>query len=295
MTYTMAIDIGGTMIKYGLIDSEGKLVERQEVATEAHKGGPAILDKVCGLIDQYLDRQLTGIAMSSAGMVDPVKGEIFYAGPQIPNYAGTQFKAVLEAKYGLPCWLENDVNCAGWAEATSGSAKGASVALCLTIGTGIGGSLIIDGKVFPGASYSACEVGYLPLPDGPFQDLASTTALVHYAAELHGDSPEDWDGRRIFDLAKKGDDKCLKAIDRLVDYLGQGIASICYVANPAVVVLGGGIMAQKDFLKDRLEASLKQHLISSLADKTRLAFAHHENDAGMLGAYYHFLSREAEK
>ena len=186
MTNYVASDIGGTNIKYGLIDQDGQLVESHEVATEAHKGGPHILQKTKDIVASYLEKgPVAGVAISSAGMVDPDKGEIFYAGPQIPNYAGTQFKKEIEASFNIPCEIENDVNCAGLAEAVSGSGKGASITLCLTIGTGIGGCLIIDGQVFHGFSNSACEVGYLHMQDGAFQDLASTTALVKYVADAH--------------------------------------------------------------------------------------------------------------
>ena len=147
--------------------------------------------------------------------------------------------------------------------------------LCLTIGTGIGGCLIIDGQVFHGFSNSACEVGYLHMQDGAFQDLASTTALVRYVAEAHGDPVDQWNGRRIFKEATEGNKLCMDGIDRMVDYLGKGLANICYVANPEVVILGGGIM------------------VPSLADKTRLEFAHHQNTAGMLGAYYHFKTKQS--
>ena len=243
MKHYVAIDIGGTNIKYGLINEAETLVEAHEMPTEAHKGGPGILQKVEGIVAAYLEKgALVGICISSAGMVDPDKGEIFYAGPQIPNYAGTQFKKVLEEKFSLPCEIENDVNCAGLAEAMSGSGKGAKIALCLTIGTGIGGCLVVDGQVFHGFSNSACEVGYLHLPDGAFQDVASTTALVNYVAELHGEDAEHWNGRRIFKEATEGNKLCIEGIDRMVGYLGQGIANICYVVNPEVVILGGGIM-----------------------------------------------------
>lgn len=97
MTNYVAIDIGGTNIKYGLIDQDGQLVESNEVATEAHKGGPHILQKTKDIVASYLEKgPVSGVAISSAGMVDPDKGEIFYAGPQIPNYAGTQFKRKLK-------------------------------------------------------------------------------------------------------------------------------------------------------------------------------------------------------
>lgn len=292
----VCIDIGGTSIKYGLIDEAGQLLESHETPTEAHKGGPAILEKVKGLVATYLENQeLSGIAISSAGMVDPEKGEIFYAGPQIPNYAGTRFKAELEKAFGLPCEIENDVNCAGLSEVKSGSGRDSKVTLCLTIGTGIGGCFLQEGKVFSGSSYSACEVGYMHLADGSFQDLASTTALVAYVADKHGDSVDQWHGRRIFAEATEGNSHCIAGIDRMVDYLAQGIANICYVLNPDQVILGGGIMGQEAILRPKIEAKLKDYLVPSIAEKTKISFAKHLNHAGMMGAYYHFIQKQAER
>lgn len=288
----VAIDIGGTSIKYGLIDEAERLLESHEMPTEAHKGGPAILQKVMNIVATYLEKgSLSGICISSAGMVDPDKGEIFYAGPQIPNYAGIQFKRELEARFAIPCELENDVNCAGLAEVASGSGKGAKVAVCLTVGTGIGGCLLIGSQVFHGFSNSACEVGYLHLADGAFQDLASTTALVHYVAQAHGDDVADWDGRRIFQEIEKGNVICQQGVDRMVHYLATGIANICYVVNPEVVILGGGIMGQEAILKPKIEAALTAKLVPSIADRTKIVFAKHQNTAGMFGAYYHFKQR----
>ena len=118
----IAIDIGGTNIKYGLIDDTDTLLEAHEIPTEAHKGGPEILHKVKGIVARYLEQiPVAGGCISSAGMVDPDKGEIFYAGPQIPNYAGTQFKKVVEETFAVPCEIEYDVNCAGLADVVSGS------------------------------------------------------------------------------------------------------------------------------------------------------------------------------
>ena len=145
----VVIDIGGTSIKYGLADAKGQLLETHEMPTEAQKGGPHILNTTKEIVARYLKKHpLAGVAISSAGMVDPDKGEIFYAGPQIPNYAGTQFKKEIEETFQIPCEIENDVNCAGLAEVTTGHAKGSNNAVCLTIGTGIGGCLLLDGQVF---------------------------------------------------------------------------------------------------------------------------------------------------
>lgn len=291
-----AIDIGGTMIKYGLFNQKGTLLEKGKMPTGAEKGGPGIMAKVMEIIDQYQKiHQLSGICLSSAGMIDPEKGEVFFSGPTIPNYAGTQYKKMLEERYKIPCEIENDVNCAGLAEVVSGSAKGSKVTLCLTIGTGIGGCLLTESDVFHGYSNSACEVGYLPMGETNFQQLASATALVRDVANAHGDEPKEWTGYRIFEEAKLGNQLCIDAIDQMTDYLGQGIATICYVVNPQTVVLGGGIMGQRDYLKRRIESAVAKHLLLSLSEKTTIAFAHHENDAGMLGALYHFMNCHPEE
>lgn len=294
MTHYLAIDIGGTQIKYGLVDQSGQLLEHHKMDTQAHLGGPHILATVKELVKTYKESSsIAGVAISSAGMVDHEKGEIFYSGPQIPNYAGTKFKAEIEGDFGLPCEIENDVNCAGLAEGISGAGRDSRISLCLTIGTGIGGCLLINKEIYHGSSNAACEVGYLPLAEGSFQDLASTTALVQNVAKLHGDDVADWDGYRIFAEAKAGNSKCQAAIHQLVDYLGKGIATITYVVNPEVVILGGGIMGQKDYLEPVLKESLQRHLLPSLVEKTKIAFAEHENAAGMLGAFYHFAQKQA--
>lgn len=296
MTRYLAVDIGGTQIKYGLVDQEGQLLEQHKMDTQAHLGGPHILATVKDLVRKYKDNSdISGVAISSAGMVDHVKGEIFYSGPQIPNYAGTKFKAEIEAEFGLPCEMENDVNCAGLAEGISGAGRDSQISLCLTIGTGIGGCLLIDNEIYHGSSNAACEVGYLPLSDGAFQDIASTTALVQHVADLHGDNPSEWDGYRIFQEAKNGNNKCQVAIHQLVDNLGKGIATITYVVNPEIVILGGGIMGQKEYLEPMIQEAIKRHLLPSLVEKTRIAFAKHENAAGMLGAFYHFAQKQGLK
>lgn len=289
----ICIDIGGTSIKYGVIRENGLFLETSEMPTEAMKyGGAGIMEKACVISEAYMKKYaVSGICVSTAGMVDCEQGKITYAAPLIPNYTGTEIKKMLEEKFGIPCEVENDVNCAGLAEAYAGAAKGSTVSLCLTIGTGIGGAAIIDKKVFHGYSGSGCEVGYMHLPGGQFQDLGASSILVKKTAQYKGISSETIDGKYVFENAKKGDKDCIRAIDEMCDVLGMGIANICYVLNPEVVVLGGGIMAQKDYLQEKLRKSLDKYLIPSVAQHTKLAFAQNQNQAGMLGAFYHFKSR----
>ncbi|ALS18106.1 ROK family protein [Clostridium butyricum] len=291
MKFYVSIDIGGTSIKHGILDENIKFITSGEIATEAQKGGKNILEKVINIVSEYKkEYTLSGICISTAGMVDCEKGEIIHASDLIPNYTGTQIKKTLEDIFSIPCEVENDVNCAGLAEYFSGSAKGSSISLCLTIGTGIGGSIIINDRVFHGFSGSACEVGYMNMFKGKFEDLGATSILVKKVAKLKNCSENHIDGKLIFEMAKNNDEDCIKAIDEMVDVLGMGIANICYVINPEVVVLGGGIMAQKDYLYDKIRLSLDKYLIPTISSKTKLEFAKNQNKTGMLGAYYNFIS-----
>lgn len=306
MNRYVSIDIGGTAIKYGIIGEDGQILTRNVIDTEAKKGGPAIYDKVEKIVGGYCEQEdICGICISTAGMVDTKKGVITYSAPLIPDYAGTEYKRMLEERFQIPCEVENDVNCAGLAEYYTGAAAGSRVALILTVGTGIGGCAVIDGKVFRGFGGSACEVGYMSLRDSDFQTLGAASSLTKKVAgwkmaktgkqDLEWKRAEEfWNGRRIFEAAKEGDTLCIRAIDEMTDVLGEGIANICYVLNPEIVVLGGGIMAQEAFLKERIENAVARYLVSGIAQHTRLAFAKHKNDAGMLGAFYHFRQHRLE-
>lgn len=288
----VSMDIGGTALKYGVVQEDGKFLETDEIPTEAWKGGPGILEKLERIGEEARRRHcLSGICISTAGMVDCEKGEITFSGPQIPDYAGTQLKAEMEERFGLPCEVENDVNCAGLAECLAGAAKGCSSAVCLTIGTGIGGAILFHDRVYHGFSGSACEVGYMNLPGGMFQDQGAVGAVLARVAGEKGTAAGNIDGKWVFERAEAGDVCCKRAIDEMADILGMGIANICYVLNPEIVVLGGGIMSQKAYLFPRIRAGLEAHLLPPVREKTRIAFAQNGNRAGMLGAFFHFKAR----
>lgn len=129
------------------------------------------------------------------------------------------------------------------------------------------------------------------MDDSDFQTLGAASILTKKVAAWKEEPTENWSGYHIFEEAKKGDEICNRAIDEMVDVLGKGIANICYVVNPEVVVLGGGIMAQEAFLKDKIEKAVEKYLVSSMWEHTRIAFAKNQNNAGMLGAFYHFQGR----
>lgn len=285
----VCLDIGGTSIKYGVIGEDGIFGEKGTKAAEAAKGGLAILKNAIAIIENLQYRsELCGICVSTAGVVDPERGEIIFAGPTIPDYSGLKLKETLEKHFGLPCEVENDVNCAHLAEYVSGVCYGTDISVMLTVGTGIGGSIIIDGKIYRGSSGFAFEVGYMNMGNSDFQSLGSASALTSKVSERKRESKEKWNGLRIFKEAQNGDFICCQAVNEMVNVLGRGIANLCYVVNPEILVLGGGIMQQTAYLSDRIEKAVKNFLLPPFAERTKILYAKHGNDAGIIGAYYNF-------
>ena len=149
----LTFDIGGTEIKYAICDENFNLTEKKSIPTNAHEGGKRIIERVLEIAKtvENIDR----IGISTAGQVDSINGRIIFATDSIPGYTGTEIKAIVEAETGLPTAVENDVNSAAIGEAVFGAAKGCDNFICLTYGTGIGGAIYLDGKLFTGNSFSA--------------------------------------------------------------------------------------------------------------------------------------------
>lgn len=289
----ISIDIGGTAIKHSVIEEDGKIIYTNQIDTEAKKGGRVILDKAKDIIKSYVsDYKIDGVCVSTAGMVDPKEGKIIYASSLIPNYTGVEIKKEIEKEFNIPCEVENDVNCAALGEYWLGAAKNSHSCACLTIGTGIGGCIIIGGKVIHGFSNSAGEVGYMKINGSTFQELAATSKLVEKVARRKKINKEELNGKIIFNLAREGDIDCIEEIDNLVDTLALGISYIVYLINPEVVVLGGGIMAQREYLEERINTALKDKLIDKVYKSVKIKFAQNQNNAGMLGALYNFKSKK---
>lgn len=285
----ICIDIGGTAIKYGVVQS-GEIPEIiQTDSCKTPENGTKILQKVFDIIEGLKRNcgQTEAVCISSAGIVNSEEGCILEANDDlIPGYTGTKIADRVKEKFGIPCFVENDVNCAAMAEYYAGAAKGYHSMLMLTIGTGIGGAFIAGGKLLKGHTYSACEVGYMNMEEGTFEEIAATSALVARTAKRLHKTADEISGKWIFEQAQDGNEVCIEEIDRMCDILAKGISNICYVLNPEIVLLGGGISAQTDWLKPRIEMGMEKYLIPVIRKKTKLDFAKFKNQAGMIGAYY---------
>lgn len=289
MKQYICIDIGGTAIKYGVVQS-GEIPEIiQTDSCKTPENGTKILRKVFDIIEGLKRNcgQTEAVCISSAGIVNSEEGCILEANDDlIPGYTGTKIADRVKEKFGIPCFVENDVNCAAMAEYYAGAAKGYHSMLMLTIGTGIGGAFIVGGKLLKGHTYSACEVGYMNMEEGTFEEIAATSALVARTAKRLHKTADAISGKWIFEQAQDGNEVCIEEIDRMCDILAKGISNICYVLNPEIVLLGGGISAQTDWLKPRIEMGMEKYLIPVIRKKTKLDFAKFKNQAGMIGAYY---------
>ncbi|MCI9492729.1 MAG: ROK family protein [Lachnospiraceae bacterium] len=285
---TMVLDVGGTAIKSGLYEN-GALSDIQETSTEAKEGARHVVSRMKHIIASYQNTHtFHNIGISTAGQVDPSSGCIIYANENIPGYTGTKLKEIMEQEFQLPTAVENDVNAAAIGEAAFGAGKGQKDFVCLTYGTGVGGAMFTNGKLYSGSSHSAGEFGGIvthPEDRNPGKDLfsgcyeryASTTALVKNAMALN---PSLSNGRAIFE--HQADPEVKQAIDRWIMEIVYGLITIVHMANPSCAILGGGVMEQP-YVLQQVQEKLYQNIMPSFRH-VQIKKASLGNQAGMLGA-----------
>ena len=284
----LAIDIGGTMIKYGLVSSDGEILSTDKIETEAEKGLENILNKIDNIFKRYKENNPVGIAVSGTGQINGIIGKVIGGNPIIPNWIGTNLVKILEKKYNLPIVLENDVNCVALGEKWIGAGKDLSNFICLTIGTGIGGGIILNNQLFRGENFVAGEFGHILIKKGEFEQFASTTALIRLVKERTG---KTLNGKEIFDLEKKEIVEYQEVISEWIENLTDGLSSIVYCFNPANMILGGGVIEQGEPLINRIKNSLFKKIGPQFKEKLNITQAKLGNNAGMIGASYLLLEK----
>ena len=282
-------DIGPHVIRCGIIDEKAVLTETEEFPLP--QKGSDIPGFLCGYVNGLKARHdISGVCISTIGLVNPENGVVFYAPPALKGYAGCEWKRVMQKACGLNAEAESRVNCMGLAESGSGAAYGASSCLCMLIGTHVGACFTVNGKIFRGHSFSAAQVEYLPMYGSTFGELVSTDALKRKVAAIKGIMNLDWDSTRIFDEARGGDAACVSAVEEFCDITGRGIATVCYILNPETVVIGGSVMSAHRYLIPRIRAAMEKYLIDPLSTGAFIASASHGYEACMIGAYMNYVS-----
>ncbi|REB05654.1 ROK family protein [Sporosarcina sp. BI001-red] len=292
-----AIDIGGTSIKTAISDEYGTLSNRKSYPTEALKGGLHLMNKILMICQEMQAvENLQGIAISSAGHVDAVKGTIVYATDTIPGYTGMNVCEQVTERLKLPASIENDVNCTALGEQWLGAARHMSDFLTVALGTGIGGALFMNGSLYRGATFSGGEIGHMILyPGGKvctcsqagcYERYASSAALALLVSDKFG----ELELPAFFDLVREGDQVANSIFTIWIDDLTTGLGSLVQILNPSAIVIGGGISEQGSFLQEAIQTSLVAKLMPHHKESLVLTLAEKGNDANLLGAVRHFLN-----
>lgn len=292
----ICFDIGGTGIKFGILNENGDILYKDSISSEARtSGGKGIVEKVVTLTQKYQkEYNLSGVAISCAGMINPIEGMVMFADEHlIPGFSGMKFKKIVEESTSLPCEIDNDVNCAGLGELWRGSGADSNLVSMLTIGTGIGACLIENGKLISGDTMCAGEIGKITIPGGRFEDIASAYAMTSALEKKLGLPKESLNGKMVFEEIEKGNKIYIEAVDEMIENLAIGISNLCFIFNPGVIILGGGIMAREDYFRPRLETRMRNYLPEVISKGTELRFAKLKNDAGMIGALKNFFNRQS--
>lgn len=279
-----AVDIGGTSIKSGWVE-DGQVTQAEETETPARAGGEAVMDAVASILEAHPG--FARIGVSTAGQVDSSAGVIRFANENIPHYTGMRVKERLEKRFGVPVAVENDVNSAAIGEAHYGAGRGCANFLCLTYGTGVGGAIFIDGRLYTGSSNSAGEFGHLIIHEGGalcgcggrgcYECYASVSALVHRAMQLDTSLNS---GRAIFQHME--DSAVRRILDDWIQEVVTGLVSLVHIFNPERILLGGGIMSQT-YILDSIRKYLYNKVMPSYRN-VQICQAQLHNSAGLLGA-----------
>jgi len=307
MNIYVGVDLGGTAIKTGLCDEEGRLVASSEGPTETELGTERVIGNIVAYVRKLVQEslyewdQVAGIGAGIPGFMDAETGYVYHSA-NLP-LAGVPLRSLLEEKLGKPVAIGNDANAAALGEAWSGAAKGVPVSVMYTLGTGVGGGIVIDGKVLVGATGMAGELGHMTVvPDleaihcgcgkmGCLETVSSATGIVRMAEDAvkRGDKTMLADLKKItakdvFDAARAGDETALRIIRRAAHYLAKSMAAVALVVNPNRFVIGGGVSRAGDLLLDPVREEFRKLAQERAQEGVDIVAAALGNDAGMIGA-----------
>ena len=253
MTLYLGIDIGGTKIAAGLVDETGAVLRQSRCPTPM-TGGASILRAALGLAEEYRAEPLCAVGVGTGGQVNADLGTIVSATDLLPGWAGTAVKAAFEAAFGVPCAVDNDVNALAVGEHRFGAGRNLSTVAYLALGTGVGGALLLDGKLHRGAHWTGAEFGHLLLSAAPaaprrtLEQYVSGPGLVQTFRELTGRGGPLTGEQIAAEAAAFPESPAALAVARTGEYLGYGLVTLASILDPDLFVLGGGLAALGDLL-----------------------------------------------
>lgn len=300
----LSADIGGTSVKLGLVDRTGALNAKAEAPVHFDSYQTPIIDTVIRAAGKFLAQHpcvLEGIGVSATGQIDSRSGIIVGTNGKIANYEGTNVKARMQDAFHVRTAVLNDANAALLGECFLGGAKEAQNVVMLTLGTGVGGGVLVESRLLTGHAGIAGEMGHFTLHQngtpcacgkrGCYENYASTTALLRSAEATTGET--DLNGRIVFERAAAGDAVLCSVLDRWLDDVAAGITGLVHIFNPELVLIGGGVSRQEDLLLRPLRQRVLKGCMPRFAENLRVERAVLGNDAGLIGAAKFFMDSQA--
>ncbi|CAG0938708.1 glucokinase [Candidatus Brocadiaceae bacterium] len=303
---SVGIDLGGTNLKAGIVDTDGKILHRLSVKTHSDADPQTISNQILELIAEIIRSaqakasDIIGIGLGSPGLIDKT-GETILFSPNLPRWRNIPIKRMVSERFSKPCVLENDANAAAWGEKWAGAGKEVGSLVMLTLGTGVGGGLVIDNKLWRGANNVAAEIGHMVIQtDGPqckcgnrgcVEVYASATGMVRRFKELLKSGipsllkvSSEITAKMINDAALQGDKASLDVIEETGRYLGIALINIMHVLNPEMIVLAGGMIGSGELLMNPIRQITTQRAFEASYKDTKIVFSQLGNDAGIIGA-----------
>lgn len=304
MEYAIGIDLGGTSIKYALVDEAGNFFFEGKLPSFASISASAVigqLTKAVGIVRDEAAEQgwiIKGIGLGTPGIVDETNRIVLGGAENIVGWENLNAASLLEEQLNLPVVIGNDANLMGLGEAKYGAGRGCTHVVFLTIGTGIGGAVIIDGKLFNGFANRGTELGHVPLiatgercacgAVGCLEHYASTAALIRHFGKLSKERDlkfdTEIDGELIVRLYHEGFPLAVDCMNEHFFYLGRGIAGFINIFSPQRFVLGGGVTESGTFYLEKIREIVKENVIFDCALNTEIVIAELGNKAGLIGA-----------
>lgn len=286
MIQVIGIDLGGTAIKLGRFSENGLCNQSLTVPTPQPATPEAVLAAMTDAILQLNpgENAVSAIGIGTPGPADAA-GRIARVAINLKNWHNVPLADWVEAKTGLPTMLANDANCAGLGEAWLGAGRHFKDLILITLGTGVGGAVILDGQLFVGPQGAAGELGLITInPDGPECNSGNQGSLEQYVSVQAIRRETDLEPLQLANLAKYGDAKALKFWQNYGRYLGIGLASLIYVLTPEAIIIGGGISAGAEFFLPQVREEIERRVLPSSREELQLLVAELGNQAGMVGA-----------
>ena len=314
----LALDMGGTKIAAAIVDGK-RIGERVYKPTQAGQGVQSVMARLFSMIDNTLNAhnleasQLHSISIAAAGVIDTKQGVITLS-PNLPGWRGIPLRDTVRDRYGVNTVLINDASAAALGEHRFGAGKGADNVVMLTVGTGIGGGIIIDGRLYIGPSGSAGEIGHMTIDihgpkcqcgnTGCLEKLASGTAVTTEAirrisqgeksclVDIVGDEIKNITAEEVEAAARSGDSLAREVIEQAATNLGIGLVNLVNIFNPEMIIIGGGVANMGDLLLEPARRVVRERAFPLPADAVRIVTAQLGADAGILGAAIFALEQE---